>query len=267
MSRASRMAAELRTRGKGAARGVPFYALGVLLALGLKEFYARAGADDLGWILAPTTGLAGLLSGIRFEHEAGAGWISHAHHMIVGPACAGLNFLIIAFSTLFFSFLHRLDRPASRALWLAVSLAAAFLLAIVTNAIRIVAAIFLHDQDVHGVLLCPAGVHRLEGVIVYLASLLLAYLTVERLFDRFRGAAPGRGLPSAFVPLSWYAAIALGVPLLHRGYGHDGGRFLEHAGVVLAVCAVMALIAFAIGRLARRPAPGPRKHETATPGC
>src|SRR5262247_1434782 len=77
-------------------------ALGV--ALGLKAFYSRAGATELLWILAPSAWVARFLGGIDLVYEQGAGFISHTHHMVVGPACAGVNFLVICFLCLYFSF-------------------------------------------------------------------------------------------------------------------------------------------------------------------
>ncbi|HEV8376541.1 MAG TPA: exosortase K [Candidatus Polarisedimenticolia bacterium] len=248
------------------ARAVPFYALGTLVALGLKCFYSRAGVEDLGWILRPITGLAHFLTGIRFEHELGAGWITHAHRMIVGTSCAGLNFMIIVFAALYFSFLIRVDLPAARGAWLAICLASAYLLTVVTNAIRIVVAIHLRDVELHGAFLGPEGVHRLEGVIVYALSLLLAYLGVEQLFDRLHQPSRRR-LPSFLNPLGWYAAVALGVPLLRWSFERDASRYRVHAAVVLSVCAVLAGAAFAIGRIRRRFPSWHEKNETTLRGC
>ncbi|MGH7339284.1 MAG: exosortase K, partial [Candidatus Rokuibacteriota bacterium] len=70
-------------------RTTPFLGLGLLVAWGLKSLFSRAGADDLGWILAPTCRLAELLSDVEFEREFGAGWVDHTHRMIVGASCSG----------------------------------------------------------------------------------------------------------------------------------------------------------------------------------
>jgi len=88
------------------------------LAYLLKAFYSRAGAGELLWILAPSAWVARYAGGIDLVYEQGAGFISHAHHMVVGPACAGVNFLIIAFLCLYFSFAkHFSSKPG----WLAVT--------------------------------------------------------------------------------------------------------------------------------------------------
>src|SRR5262249_14584704 len=52
------------------------------IAYALKAFYSRAGADELLWILAPSAWLARFVGGIDLVYEQGAGYISHAHHLV-----------------------------------------------------------------------------------------------------------------------------------------------------------------------------------------
>ena len=222
------------------------YGAGLLVAFGLKLFYSRAGSDELAWILAPTSALTEILTGSHFQREPRTGWISHSSRMILGPGCAGVNFLIIAFSAFFFSFVGRLKSAAGRCGWLAASLGGAYLLAVVTNALRIIAAIHLHDVDIYGGMITPLRVHRAEGTLLYLASLLLAYLAIEHAFGRRTAAPARRRAPAPLIPLGWYAAIALGVPLLNRAYtGGTAGPFREHVALVLLVCLSVALVCLA----------------------
>ena len=230
-------------QGWSAAIGwLSLYGAGFLVALSLKLFYSRAGADELSWILAPTSLLAELLTGDHFQREPRAGWISHSGRMILGPSCAGVNFLIIAFSAFFFSFVGRLKSPAGRGLWLLTSLGGAYVLTLATNTLRIIAAIRLHEMDIYGGLLTPQRVHRAEGTVVYCIALLLGYLFAERALARFGALPPGRPAFSPWVPLGWYVGMALGVPLLVRAYRGGDGPFVEHAALVLLVCLSLALV-------------------------
>jgi exosortase K len=234
-------------------RLLPLYALGLLVAFFLKLYYSRAGADGLDWILAPTCRLAGLLSGIPFEREPGIGWITRSHRMIVGPACAGINFLIVAFCALCFPFLRRLAGAWARFVWLPASLALAALFTVVTNSLRLIVAVRLHEMGAGGGLLTPARAHRLEGTVIYCAAILLAFFCVDRIFGRFEAPRQaGTRAPSALVPLGWYLAVTLGVPLVTLSFRGDGGRLPEHAGVVVSVCLLAAIAAFLSTWLARR---------------
>ena len=51
-------------------------AAAVLIAWGVKRHYADAGAEDLKWILRPTTGLVSVVTGERFTWQAGEGYVS-----------------------------------------------------------------------------------------------------------------------------------------------------------------------------------------------
>src|SRR5437867_3071477 len=106
----------------------------LLLALVLKAFYGRAGATELLWILAPSAWLARVVGGIDLVYEQGAGFISHTHHLVVGPACAGVNFLIVCFLCLFFSFASLFPNKAN---WLVYSLLIAFAATVAANGLRI----------------------------------------------------------------------------------------------------------------------------------
>src|SRR5262245_1777727 len=116
-------------------------ALGI--ALGLKAFYSRAGAGELLWILAPSAWLARFVGGIDLVYEQGAGFISHSHRLVVGSACAGVNFLIICFLCLYFSFARQPRR-------LAVSLAISFIATVLANGLRIFVSAHLWDADIYG---------------------------------------------------------------------------------------------------------------------
>lgn len=244
---------------------LPFYGIALGAAAGLKLLYRRAGADDLAWILGPTAWLTGRLSGMHFEHEAHGGWISHSHRLILGPGCAGVNFMTLAFLVLTLPFLLRLESAARRSVWLLAGLALSFLLAVGTNSLRIVAAAHLYEMDLYGGWMSPGMLHRLAGIVLYAVSLLLAYLGVERLVPPAAESWRDRPVPPAWVPLSGYLALTLGVPLAGRAWRQNPASFTEHAACVLAVCLILAAVAW----LARR-ATGARpagSHESRTRGC
>ena len=69
----------------------------LLCALGLKHFYSTASADELRWILAPTTVLVELLTGGSFAFESHAGYMSSDQRFLIAASCAGVNFLLTSF--------------------------------------------------------------------------------------------------------------------------------------------------------------------------
>ena len=198
------------------------------LAFAVKAFYSRAGADELLWVLAPSAWLARVVGGVDLVYEQGAGFISHTHRLVVGPACAGVNFLVISFLCVYFSFARFTSRPR----WFIYSLLIAFGATVAANGLRIFVSAHLWGADIYGGWMTPERLHRLAGVAIYYASLLALYGVVE-----FRvGARAPR-----VAPLLWYVGISLGVPLAGRLVGGGTPGLAGHAAWVAGVAVLLTL--------------------------
>ncbi len=234
-----------------------FYALGLIIALGLKHYYSGASSDDLRWILVPTSRLVEWLSGIHFEKELYSGLVSHSHRFILAPSCAGINFLTIAFSTFFFSFAYRLKGTDRKLLWLGISLGITYPLTIAANALRVIAAIYLLRADIYGRWLTPERVHRIEGTLVYFLFLLFAFITAERIMNHFalersreerctaiRRKSLRHMVYVCFIPFFCYSFVALGLPLLNPAHWQNGAKFVEHSVWVISSCLAILFLLF-----------------------
>jgi len=209
-------------------------ALGATYAL--KRFYSTASAADLRFILAPTTWLVEVAGGHRFDWTSG-GYLSTALRFLVAPACAGVNFLIVAFAALVLGFV-RPARPAwQNVAILLASAATAYATTVLANAVRILIAIPLWTHDVSLGWLTGARLHELVGVAVFLGTLLLLHLAARRV-----SGAPVQ----AWVPLLPYAGVMLVVPLL-RG-AHRRPEFRVHAGFIVGALLVAAVAIVALRR-------------------
>ena len=206
-------------------------AVALSLAFGMKAFYSRAGADELLWVLAPSAWLARFVGGVDLVYEHGAGFISHAHRLVVGPACAGVNFLVICFLCLYFSFAHRFR---SRPRWFVYSLLISFGGTVVANGLRIFVSAHLWDADIYGGWMTPERLHRLAGVAIYYASLLTLYCVV---------ASSVGTRAHRVAPLLWYVAISLGVPLAGRLVAGGTPGLAGHAAWVAGVALMLTLAA------------------------
>ena len=200
-----------------------------------KEYYRDATAADLRWILAPTAYLVSLFTGGHFIYEAGAGYADNALKFVIAPPCAGLNFAMAAFAAVMLASTINDWRTFAKRAALAVGLA--YVATIVINTIRISIAVAMHRGTLDVGIADRAEAHRLEGIVIYLGGLLLLY-------------ALSKGKHIA-VPIAAYLVIKLGLPLAHGAAAR--GDFVMHAVWVLAACAVVLAIAFAISRLRRTP--------------
>lgn len=200
----------------------------LLCALALKFFYSNATADQLRWILAPTTLLVEFLSGQSFEFEAHAGYMSSDRRFLIAVSCAGVNFLLTAFLMLSLRSLW-LNRLRSNS-WLFIPTTAvfAYVATLIANTVRICIALELQRRPLDFDWLNANQIHRLEGIVVYFGFLLFLFALTERLED----GSLMRLIRLLTFPLAVYYGITLGVPIVN-GAHNQGAPFFEHSFFVL----------------------------------
>jgi exosortase K len=210
----------------------------LLAAYGLKRFYSRASVEDLAWILAPTARAVGWLRGETLAPSS-AGWMVSAGvdgSYVIAPACAGVNFLILALAVSVLGFSHRLRSPGRRLAWWLGSLAGAWVLTVAVNTLRILAAVKLYRfGPVAG--LTAEQAHRLLGTLLYLGALWVLFGALDRLTALRRAGFSSRLAAAVLVP-GVYLGMTVVVPLLTGGFRETGGRYLEHAMMVVLVTLV-----------------------------
>ncbi len=234
-------------QGDDDVRRLPWISWGSCFAVAyaLKAGYSRASAEDLGWILAPTARLVGALRG-EWLVAGLAGWSPPDGFYVIAPACAGVNFLILAFVVSVLGFSHTFRTPRGRMLFGLGALGGAWAITLGVNAVRILGAIELYRVEP------PAGwtreeLHRLLGVVVYLGALSGLFAALDRLTAKRQATSQTPAAMLLLVPGA-YLGMTLGVPLLTGAFREQGGRFARHAIMV----SLAALAAFVAALLVRR---------------
>ncbi len=230
-------------------------------AAALKLYYSTASANQLRWILAPTTVLVELVSGTRFAFESHAGYLSSDRSFLIAASCAGINFLITSFLMLSLRKLWR-DRSQNRSdnlAWRFIPSAAlvAYLVTVVANTVRISIALQLRRMSQDASWLTPNQLHRFEGIFIYFGFLLLLFIGSEKLSSE-NPSGPHAGYPrgnpapllrpharlprrktvlfrATFFPLLLYYVTTLGIPVLYSAFrpGVAIADFWEHSLFVL----------------------------------
>ena len=200
-------------------------AIVTLCAFALKQYYSTATANELRWILAPTTFIVELLSGRSFQFESYTGYMSSDHSFVIAVPCAGVNFLITAFVMLALRRLWKAQFEGVSWRFLPVSMAIAFVTTVITNAIRICVALEIQRRSIAVSGLDANQLHRVEGILVYFGFLMLLFVVMERRLLMF--------------PVAIYYVMTLGVPFVNGAFHRVG--FWEHFGFVLAMPLVIVL--------------------------
>ena len=235
--------------GQGARHALVLPAL--LIAALLKWHYSQASADDLRWILLPTSAATGLVMRADFAFYPGEGYLSREHSVLISPACAGVNFALVAFLSLVVAFGPPLAGWRKRSLWLGASCFLAYAATVIVNTLRISLSIAVAHLAASQLGLTFQSVHRLLGILVYVAGLLALCLTVRVWLSSRKGFCGSAELlrPRAtlVVALVCYVGVTLGIPLL-RGAAHNPDYWSHAAPVSVLVGALLALVFAARGR-------------------
>lgn len=218
--------------------------LGCVFAL--KLFYSTAGADDLRWILAPTTACVELVSGTSFEFESHAGYMSEDRTFLIAASCAGVNFLITAFLMLSGRKLFR-DRSKDLA-WgfLPTAAGIAYLATLAANTTRITLALGTRGTPSDVSWFDPNQIHRFEGIFIYFIFLLVLFEVSENISSENTSGLVRR----SFFPLVVYYATMLGIPLANGAY-RQGADFWDYSIFVLLI-PMMLILPFAVFRTWRQ---------------
>jgi exosortase K len=155
-------------------------AVTALVIWGMKRHYGEARADDLWWILTPTAQLVGVMTGTAFVPVTSEGYVSHERLFVIEKSCAGINFMVAAFGMLVFAVCQRARTGTSGACVLGGSLLASYAAAVLVNAVRITIAMWLAEHPTALSSVSAAQIHRVEGIAVYFAGLVLLYELVQR---------------------------------------------------------------------------------------
>ncbi len=141
-------------------------------AYAVKSHYSTASADELRWALAPTTRLVEMITGVHFAFERGAGFVSDSRHLVIAPACAGVNFFVIALLSLSFGFVSELETKGRKVAFALGAGLAAYAAMLAVNAARISLHVLL-TAHVRFLDPCREQAHRVEGVVIYLVALFM----------------------------------------------------------------------------------------------
>ena len=158
-----------------------FAILAIVIVWGLKRHYADAQPDDLSWILTPTARLVSATTGATFVMQPGEGYFSRERLFLIEKSCAGINFMIAAFVMLIAALFHRVESRVEAMRVVGASLLVSYSAAVLVNTVRISIAMWLGSHPAALSAFSADEVHRLEGITVYFAGLVLLYELVRRL--------------------------------------------------------------------------------------
>lgn len=170
-----------------------YYGLVLVLAFTGKLFYSLSSVRALLFLLAPVTFLVSAFTGIPFEYHESSGFINLYRGIVIGKSCAGMNYLLLLYTTTIVCFLRYFRKRIGKILFMAVALVTSYLVCLYATATRIIVSIPLISAGNGFWFLKTDTAHKIVGIVVYLTILLLYYSAISYILNR----AAKRGGPES----------------------------------------------------------------------
>lgn len=162
------------------------YIICLIVVVIIKLFYRNAGSSSLLFILAPVTKLVETFTGIPFYYLPEGGYLSLDGSIEISAGCAGINFLVILFCTLVFSFIGQFCGTIKKAAMFPVFLIFSYIITIIVNTFRIVSSINISKFNDAWLGLDNVLFHKITGALVYFFFLALCYIGMSKFISFLR---------------------------------------------------------------------------------
>lgn len=163
-----------------------FYATALVIVLLLKLFYDKADNNQMLFILKPLSRIVSSFYNTAFSFDASIGFFSKQLGIAINHSCAGINYLLIIFSMLSFSFIHLLKTVRGKMLYFTFLFPISFVLSLLINSFRIIVSIMMQKADFFDEIVSDGVLHNLTGMLVFICFLLIINYVFSTILKKVR---------------------------------------------------------------------------------
>lgn len=159
-----------------------FYMFIILIALCIKMIGQYGAFEWLLYILKPVKSVVEMFLGVCFEYCEGIGFVNNDLKVNIGRGCSGINFFIMVFLMISFSFIPKI-KNIKKLPTILICLIASFFITIIANSSRIIGVIFIMNSlllDIRYERL----MHQSIGVVFYFTYLITIYYLSTKFFRK-----------------------------------------------------------------------------------
>ena len=149
-------------------------ALALLVSAGLLAGYGSADDGALRVLLWPHAKATEAFFNTTLYYQSGVGYVSPGGSFAVGPACMGMNFIVMLFCLMVCAFTRRF-RGFAKAAFFVLALAGSAAIGVLVSCVRIIGSVPFVSYAKF------ATLHTGIGIALYLAALIGGYILVNKL--------------------------------------------------------------------------------------
>jgi exosortase K len=156
-----------------------------LFFIGMKFWYKNAETQDVDFILRPTNLMVELLTGSEAIYSAERGFFHSKWNISIEKSCSGFNFIMLCFLMFSFYILPKIENKIKQIIAFPMMIFVAWFLTVFVNSSRILLALKTKNIDFSFTGQNPAAIHEMQGILVYLTYLIVFYLTMIYIFQKY----------------------------------------------------------------------------------
>lgn len=155
------------------------YIVTIIIAIGLKILYEYELYEWM-FFLRPVVYIIQNYTGNEFEYVEAIGFINNNLGISITSKCAGVNFFILCFLMLIFSFINRISNKLNKIILFIVSFIISYVTTIIANTSRIISNIYIIKTGIIKQDRLGGFLHLTLGITVYLTCLIIVYMIFSK---------------------------------------------------------------------------------------
>lgn len=165
---------------------IALYLTAIILIISIRIFYSNANANDLLFVLRPIKWIVSVFHNGVFTYNEILGYACNELGVIIGASCAGINFMLILFAMLCFTYIHYIKSPLHKIMYFVSLLPITYLLGTLINSFRIIVSITIQKVGFLTKFTSPEVVHNLTGMLIFVCFLLIINYIFSKLLMKDR---------------------------------------------------------------------------------
>lgn len=161
-----------------------YYLLAIIVFVILKMSFTWTDNKDLDFLLGPTDNLISLATSSNSQIVDDGSYFHQRLNILIDKSCSGFNFLILCFLMLVFVSIKNVPDTNYKILIFPLVLVLSYFIAILVNSSRILFSVFINEFLASIEVVEYIWLHQAEGAFVYLFSLVLIYMSYEKLIKK-----------------------------------------------------------------------------------
>lgn len=161
------------------------YIFSMIFVMGIKIIYQYGDLKDLMFILKPVTLGVQTFLGNPFHYYEGIGFVNRNLGINIGKECSGINFLMMIFSILVFSFMNKIENKKNKLFFLFIVLFSSYMITIFANASRIVGIFLIMNRADFSDFIYERLLHQSIGILFYFTYFMIMYFIFYKMIKKW----------------------------------------------------------------------------------